>query len=383
MILHIILDEKFTELAIRDFVKFSHLTNEFITLKNNQPPKFISNDSIKYLEPYQLITKINQNLYDIVVFHSLTEDHKFILEKLNTKSKIIWFGFGFDYYYDLLKNAYPGGFYLPQTKKILRNKIFKENLNPRLVFHKFCNKFKKTKFVESQKLSFLKKIDYFAPIINTEFDIFKKCHPENTIKYIDWYYGTAEDDFLADSNSNTNKNNILVGNSAFPENNHVEIFELLNRIKHKKIEKIYCPLNYGYNWYANEIEKYGKKLFGNSFVPIRDFMPRCNYLDIVNSCGFVFMNHLRQQASNNALMALLNGSRLFLNPINPMHSWLESQGVKFSSLENLSENQNNNLLLPLGDDDKRINSLFVLRNYGSLSQKLRVEKINQIVRKDG
>jgi dTDP-N-acetylfucosamine:lipid II N-acetylfucosaminyltransferase len=39
------------------------------------------------------------------------------------------------------------------------------------------------------------------------------------------------------------------------------------------------------------------------------------------------MNHLRQQALGNVVIAGLRGARLFLNPDNPMTRWLHGQGV--------------------------------------------------------
>ena len=61
---------------------------------------------------------------------------------------------------------------------------------------------------------------------------------------------------------------ILLGNSATESNQHKEAFELLEKYKNKNI-KIYVPLSYGPEKYADEIEQLGMHIFGEKFIPMR------------------------------------------------------------------------------------------------------------------
>ena len=90
-------------------------------------------------------------------------------------------------------------------------------------------------------------------------------------------------------------NNILVGNSAHPENNHLDIAYKLKTINLSN-RKIIVPLSYGDNKYKKIILKKYKNIFGNKFKPLLDFISIKDYLNILKSCNICIMGHLRQQA---------------------------------------------------------------------------------------
>ena len=66
--------------------------------------------------------------------------------------------------------------------------------------------------------------------------------------------------------------NILLGNSADPSNNHKEVLDKLRSYATENI-RIYCPLSYGDRKYAQIVSDYGRLMFGEKFLALRDFMP--------------------------------------------------------------------------------------------------------------
>lgn len=105
---------------------------------------------------------------------------------------------------------------------------------------------------------------------------------------------------------------IQVGNSATEENNHLAILEKLSKYKDEKIE-IYVPLSYGNAKYAQDVEVYGKKVFGNKFIALKEFMPKDDYYLFMRKMDVAIIDVQRQQALGNLAFHLYFGNILYLN----------------------------------------------------------------------
>jgi len=111
---------------------------------------------------------------------------------------------------------------------------------------------------------------------------------------------------------------ILVGNSADPSNNHLEIFSRLESFKDENI-KLITPLSYGDEKYAKIISKEGKEIFGNKFIPINSFIPPDEYLSLLSSVDIGLFAHKRQQAMGNITTLLGMGKKVYMR--NDISSW--------------------------------------------------------------
>ena len=89
------------------------------------------------------------------------------------------------------------------------------------------------------------------------------------INHLDYRGIAAKEDYHG-------KKRILIGNSATPENQHIEVFEWL-KDKLDDNTEILVPLSYGLDDYRKEVIDKGKEIFGGSFVPVTDFMEREKY----------------------------------------------------------------------------------------------------------
>lgn len=137
--------------------------------------------------------------------------------------------------------------------------------------------------------------------------------------------------------------NILMGNSANKTNNHLEAFDMLLKYKEQDI-KIYAPLSYGGEKdYALEIAALGKRLFGDKFVPLLDFMNYDKYLELLGSINIAVFNHDRQQAMGNTISLLGMGKKVYIkSSITPWELFSEI-GVKVFDIAEFD-------LEPIGDD---------------------------------
>lgn len=114
------------------------------------------------------------------------------------------------------------------------------------------------------------------------------------------------------SSAGANKSlNILIGNSADPSNNHVEVFEKLLPYRDQDI-KLFVPLSYGSYNHAKYVEEIGIKWFGSSFFPLLEFMPLSDYQKLLGNIDIAIFNHRRQQAMGNTITLLGLGKKVFL-----------------------------------------------------------------------
>lgn len=328
--LHIIPDDKFSNMVYRDFERFGY-NNKYVVLGELQDYKYIKGWSPVCIKKNCLSKYITDNNIDIVIFHSLLD--KFIVTRLPKNIVIVWCGWGYDYYPYLMSNLYPQGMVLTKTKIIIGS-ISKIKKNSFFGIIRRGYRFGRRKLLSiiypPQKI--LEHIDFFIPVISSEYEMIKKMHPWLSSKYASWKYGTIEDDYYVEIGKSDITDNILVGNSATPENNHIEAFDYIYNHTDWRKRKIYCPLSYGNEEYALKIKAYGQNLFGENFVPLMTFMDKSAYNRILASCEFLVFNHIRQQALGNVISGLAMKKTLILNEINPLCSWLKKSKIEVMTL---------------------------------------------------
>jgi len=129
--------------------------------------------------------------------------------------------------------------------------------------------------------------------------------------------------------------NILVGNSADPSNNHLEVFDKLEAYKDQDI-KIYAPLTYGNPDHAKQVIEEGKKRFGDKFEPLTEHMPFNQYLEFLGKIDIAIFNHERQQAMGNIRTLLGLGKKVYMNQSLTSTATLNLDGITTFSLENFT-----------------------------------------------
>lgn len=120
-----------------------------------------------------------------------------------------------------------------------------------------------------------------------------------------------EYDLPETNNTKSDKLYIQVGNSADSSNNHVEVFNKLKLYKDEKIE-IICPLSYGDIDYRNKVISEGRKIFGDKFKPLIEFIPFDDYLKILAKIDVAIFNHKRQQGMGNITTLLGLGKKVYI-----------------------------------------------------------------------
>lgn len=340
MILHIVIDDKFIDMAYHTFEEAYPKSNRFIILSNKYKLKYIKNTPIEFVNWYTIFDKNflkSLKEYDFVCLHWLDEIKLRLISKADPSVKFVWIGWGGDYY-DIITEF--------DETKLFKDKtleIYKKNQNENCELKKtsFRSKLKKIIrnlfFKNLEKKYIVNRINYFAPVLYEDYELVKKNISNFKPNFISWNYGTLEDDLVKGlQDFIVNGNNILIGNSSTYENNHIDVFDLISKLNLEG-RKIICPLSYGDEKYKKDVIKEGYKIFGSNFVPINEFLNIDDYLNILKSCSVAIMGHIRQQALGNIVTMMNLGAKVFLDAKNPVYHFFKKQNAFIFTLEDLSE----------------------------------------------
>lgn len=323
-ILHVVVNFSLTDRGIREFEAVAPGINEFVRIATPLDSQFPLPDCVRTITPRHFRREVRRAEIRGVVFHSLPPHHRRLLRDIPEGKVVVWIGWGFDYYDDLLRARYPDGMVLPGTRALVRQPGWR---NPGAMERRLAQWIKTV--CTGNDIRRLQRIDVFSPVLDREFELVRAANPWFGAEYMTWNYLTLEDDMPFDlpEVAETPGVDLLAGNSASPTNNHVELFEAIARHVDLAGRRVYVPLGYGDPRYRDRVLAAGERQLGPHFVPLTDFLPYPEYVRLVSSCGFVLMYHLRQQALGNLFIAALSGARIFLDRRNPLWNWLEQRGV--------------------------------------------------------
>ena len=355
-IIHIFDDDKFIDPTIKLFEEVvPGISNYYVNKKKGIEYKYVKSDRVTRIDFHDLQERIkfyefiNSDVNHIIFFHALNSIKQEIVINIDPKLKKVWFIWGYDLYgmWPLLKK----NIYLPKTKTTLNVKSnFKANIpNSSFAFFLFRNRMlvKKisnrlfnilnntfnTKFYQAAK-----RIDVVVTVVPSEYQVIKNMKLD--AKYAPFTYGCLEDLLGNIINETVNsKPNILVGNSADPSNNHLDIFIKLSRLNLEG-RKIYVPLSYsGNEVYKRIVIEEGRRLFGENFYPLTDFMPLEEYNKLLLSCGTLIFNHVRQQGVGNIIIMGHLGAKIYLNKKSPVYKYYKQEGIKIYDVDEIASKQ--------------------------------------------
>lgn len=132
------------------------------------------------------------------------------------------------------------------------------------------------------------------------------------------------------------KRRIIIGNSSTRTNEHIEIFDQLNGIDLENVE-IICPLSYGDMDYQREVINKGRKVFGDAFHPITEYMNYDQYNELLLSCDVGIYNNNRQQGLGNISAMINMGKKVFIRKDTPMWDSFMKYGYIMNDVSMISK----------------------------------------------
>lgn len=311
-IVHIIPDEKFTYGYI-DFMnicipEFNHI---FIITESSVQSNNINKNNIIMIKDYKDLI-LNKNIKEL-----LNEAYKIIISGFFKINKAALF-FKKSIWEKTYIQFWGGDFYIFNSEKMnWRVKISKRN---KAACIKRCSgiiNLVQGEFKELCKIFPNNKPHFVAPIMSSP------------IKRID--YSTYKKE------KSDNKFRILLGNSATASNNHIEIIKKISESSRDDIIVV-CPLSYGESEYRDQVIEKGRKLLGEKFVPITDFMERTDYVQMLANCDCGIFNNDRQQAMGNINIMLGLGKSVYIRNNTSMWNKYINEGYLIHSIDQLDFN---------------------------------------------
>lgn len=240
---------------------------------------------------------------EFIYYGKKTKDLIYLLKQMIKVDKIILHGL-FDPYVVLLLTLNP----------YLLKKCYWVMWGADLYFYMYTPMGRKQKIINRCRRFIIKYMGYLLTYIPGDVDIARNIYQANgdyleTLGYLSNVYNPNFEN-IKTVNSETGFN-ILVGNSADPSNNHFEIFECLEKYASDNV-KIYAPLSYGDQEYAQQVIEKGKGLFGDNFIPLMQLIPKDQYTELLDKIDIAIFNHKRQQAMGNTINLLGMGKTVYL-----------------------------------------------------------------------
>ena len=320
------------DFAINCFEAVAPGENVYLVISESPDLKFISSNlvqlgSLDQIKDYVRSSEFISS-FKTVIFHGISDTEEKVLTEIPPELKVIWFGWGYDYYplLDFFMLSYldekTKEFWYSTQSFLVRSKMRFHEILPLWNYWK-----------SRRRIKVFDRVDFFAPVLEYEYKRIKKMHPRFHAKYLDWNYELGDSIFSNLGEDFVKGNNFLVGNSAAITNNHLDLFHLIYQ-KSLKGQKVFTPLSYGFpRKYKSSVKKIGQELFGDLFVPMEDFIPFGDYLETMRSCGFALIGSIRQQALGNIYMCFALGLKVYLHPKNPLLFELRKMGFVLFDLD--------------------------------------------------
>lgn len=343
MILHLFPDEKFIDGAIDAF--------EHVYPNKNKYLVGLTDDNIRYIKKYidiVLIAPIGSQKYqdyigditkyEAVVIHYLDDQKLKIIKNAPIGVNFVWISWGGDVYNRLSSwryKLYGKATEIAITKSTSRN-IYYFIIKKSFPYRLFQNIKAELKLELFRRV--IRKINYFSTVLLPEKNIVQK-HYQIRGSYVPFNYSNPDSlNAHYHEKFNLNKtgsnNNILLGNSAAPTNNHIEAINFLSKFELGET-KVIIPLSYGANHnYINNIKEHGEKVLGKNFFPLNSMLQLDEYHKLISSCSVCIMNHYRQNGMGNVIFMIWIGTKVFLSERNPAYSYFKKLGVHIYSIEN-------------------------------------------------
>lgn len=343
-IVHLARDEKFIPL-LRDLFELAHpgANHWLIARRSRTPLKFVAagpavTDRAEWWFRTPLVARDVAGA-DAIVAHSMTTIFANAIRRAPLRTRVAWLGWGYDYYPLLTPQLGPA--LLPATRALVG--ADDEDDAPQ---------------EKSTALATIASRLHSFSVLPPEVPLLRRALPALTAVHHELPLFTTEDVFERGAAVMAGPD-VLVGNSATASNNHLEAFELLrDRVPDGRV---IAPLSYGNAKYGREVAAVGARLFGERFDPLTQWMPIDEYNQRIGRCGFVIMNHRRQQAVGNIGAALFKGATVYLRPENPLYAFYQGLGIVLRSVDDLASG--GGALEPISESQRRENRVRIGAHY--------------------
>lgn len=132
-----------------------------------------------------------------------------------------------------------------------------------------------------------------------------------------------------------NKCKILLGHSAYYDDNHIEILKTLKKFSKENIH-IYIPLTYGSDTYIKEVTDYAKSKFNSKVTIITEHMSFKKYVHFLNKMDVAIIDGTYSYALGNIEILLFLNKKIYLNEQGVLNRAFNECNIPHELTNNLS-----------------------------------------------
>jgi dTDP-N-acetylfucosamine:lipid II N-acetylfucosaminyltransferase len=378
---HILIQDKFVDGFIEDIYEIGQEKNNIFWIRGNkEDSNYIKTDKpILYIgSEFNEVKSVLQDIKksDNIWIHWYDEFIADIVAKLANKIFVFFWGG------EMYEKPYWYHFhwlYDKRTKYFLLKKQLGLNTSHNWFFKniifQFYYHYLRIRDYRSFKIrnQQIRRIDYLicSSFNQGEVQLVRKLYPNSRFQHL-WGFYDVNFDQARKLKKNVNKRlKIMIGNSATPTNNHLD---LLSKLK-KSDADIFCLLSYGDNDYRDMVIEVGNELFKENFYPITNFMSREEYIRFLNEMDIIVMYHNRSQAWGNIATAIALGKPVFLKEKNPLFNMIKLMGLTCYDVDKINSYDMNYLITIAQSNLEK--DMEILRS--NVSRKRRLRELDQIL----
>ena len=348
-VLHIIhnRDNKFYNSVIEIFEK-TVFSNEYVCIVNDgESVPAIQTDKVRLVNRSESHMLWVRDDIDAFMFHPLHEGTYDWVLSIPSDKIVIDSSWGADLYYPQatcppilqIKLFQKGTMKL--VDRLTKNQVsFYKRLRKRIgkIYHhkaylEFEEKRQKQHAIDLNKQQkVLGRIDLWATPLPIEYEMLRTRHHIQA-EYFPFHYAPNDVFSTNDRVVWDDADMILLGNSADPSNNHVDLLMQLKKRGILNHYRLYVPLAYGDNKdYRSRLKQLLKKTMVDCFIQ-EDFMCVGDYKETLLKCRVAVFGHLRQQALGNVFLCMMHGSKVFFYKESMVYRYFKSKGASVYSIE--------------------------------------------------
>jgi 4-alpha-L-fucosyltransferase (fuc4NAc transferase) len=196
----------------------------------------------------------------------------------------------------------------------------------------------------------------YLTFLKGDYEIFQREYSAKGNLYYCFYPSNLYKEMGESPKKNEKTLYIQIGNSAQTCNNHIEILKKLEKYKDKNI-KLICPLSYGNDGgddYLKKVTELGKEIFEDKFLPMLDFLPYQDYLNLLNKIDIGIFAHNMQKALGNITSLISMKKTVYLKENTSTYKTFLDMNIKIKSFDNFN-------LLELFDEEILENNKKILK----------------------
>lgn len=381
MIVHIIPNSPFAEPFIRSVVEHGSNHNHFIIRQNRVQERELNISGAAITHVRSLSKEVKQIVLglsnrDKLIVHSLDISVCKMISRLKLRCKIGWVFWGGEFYkvYEQLSSNFT------LLDRNTRSVIDQQKDQPkwlRNILHKHLKQIYisiRSRLLLKYMRLCLSKVDEILHYNAYDYELVKNVFSTKA-RFVEFIYsnissftdGEFENQLTLSTSAigNSSVANVVIGNSAYPTSNHIDI---LQELPVTPTNTYHIPLSYGKSHYGQHVMKIARMRFGANVRQLTEFLPPKDYVKFLSSMDVGIIGSNRSQGAGNVLLLLQLGKKVLLKSNNPLYVFLKELGCHVYTCDVIDPKE---LQIPLTTKEKNYNRFIV----NKLTSPHRIEQI--------